>query len=102
MSSGVLSFNDKATLQNGDKLSDKRAICSNAQFSLIGGLCSTLLQYQCFNLPQNSVQIIHYSQRHHWIAASNIGYPLNSVNIYDSLFNDLDAAIYQIIKNMFW
>lgn len=71
-----------------------------AQFSLIGGLCSTLLQDQCFNLPQNSIQIIHCSQRDHWIAASNIGYPQNSVNIYDSLFNDLDAATYQIIKNM--
>jgi len=102
---GVLSFNDKATLQNGDELSDKHIQfvqkLIKEQFPLFGGLCSTLLQDKCFNLPQNSVQIIHCSQRHHWIAASNIGCPHNLVNIYDSLFNDLDAATYQIIKNMF-
>ena len=94
-----------ATLQNGDELSDKRMQFAQKlikeQFPLIGGVCSTLLQDKSFNLPQNSLQIIHCSERHHWIAAFNIGCPHNSVNIYDSLFNDLDAATYQIIKNMY-
>ena len=102
---GVLRFNDKVILQNGGELSDKHIQFAQKlikeQFPLIGGLCSTLLQDRCYNLPLNSVQIIHCLRRHHWIAASNIGCPHNSVNIYDSLFSDLDAATYKLINNMF-
>lgn len=60
-----------------------------------------LLQDKCYNLSRSSIQIIHCSQRHHWNVASNTGCPHNSVNVYDSSFTHLDAATFQIIKNMF-
>lgn len=102
---GVLSNSDKGILQNGDELSDKHIQFAQKlikeQFPHISELCSTFLQDRCYNFSQNSVQIIHCIQRHHWIAASNIGCLCNSVNVYDSLFNDLDAATYRLINNMF-
>ena len=103
---GVLSFNDKVVLQNGDELSDKRlyAVCSKAYKGTISFYRCIMFNTpasESYNLTQNSVQIIHCIQRHHWIAASNIGCPHNSVNIHDSLYYDLDAATYQIVKNMF-
>ena len=105
MPSGVLSLNDKEILQKGDELSDKHIQFAQKlikeQFPKINGLCSTLLQDRYYSFPQNSVQIIHCVQRHHWIAASNIGCLCNSVNVYDSLFSDLDNATCRLINNMF-
>ena len=101
----MLSFSDKEILQKGDERSDKHIQFAQKlikeQFPLINGLCSTLLQDRYYSFLKNSVQIIHCVQRHHWIAASNIGCLGSSVNVYDSLFNDLDDATDRLINNMF-
>ena len=100
-----LNLNDKIILQRGDELSDKHIQYAQKlikeQFPFIGGLFSTLLQEKCYNLHDGSVQIIHCLSRHHWIAVSNVGCNKNSVNVYDSLFPDVDATTCALIKNMF-
>ena len=58
------------------------------------------MQGKCYNLSHDSVQIIHCLGRHHWLAASNIGCAENSVNVYDSLFADVDATTCTLIKNI--
>jgi len=100
-----LNVNDKIILQRGDELSDKHIQFAQKliyeQFPLIGELFSTLLQEKLYNLHDGSVQIIHCLGRHHWIAVSNVGYNKNSVNVYDSMFPDVDTATCTLIKNMF-
>ena len=59
------------------------------------------MQDKCYNLNDGSVQIIHCLSRHHWIGVSNVGCSKNSVNLYDSLFPDVDATTCALIKNMF-
>ena len=73
----------------------------NAEMPLNEPPVDYVQQDRCYNFSLNFVQIIHCLRRHHWIAASNIGCPHNSVNVYDSLFSDLDAATYKLISNMF-
>ena len=89
-------------MQRGDELSDKHNQFAqkliNEQFPLIRRLFSTLLQERCYN---GSVQIIHCLSRYHWIAVSNAGCSKNLVNVYDSLFPDVDATTCALIKNMF-
>ena len=100
-----LNLNDKIILQRGDELSDKHILFAQKlikeQYPLVGGLFSTLVQEKCYNLNHDSVQILHCLGRHHWIAASNVGCTENSVNVYDSLFSDVDATTCTLIKNMF-
>jgi len=56
------------------------------------------LQEKCYNLHDGSVQIIVGITG--LIAVSNVGYNKNSVNVYDSLFPDVNAATSALIKNM--
>ena len=96
---------DKIILQRGDELSDKHIQFAQKlikeQFPVTCGLISTPLQEKCNNFQGGSVQIIHCLRRHHWIAISNIGCNENSVNVYDSLFPDVDGITCTLIRNMF-
>jgi len=73
----VLKCEDKKIIETGGEMTDKIIQYSQClvrkQFSTIGGLHSTLLQSRYKGrLPDNSLQVVYCSARHHWILASNI------------------------------
>jgi len=91
----VLTCKDKKIIETGGEITDKiiqyYQYLAEKQFSTIGGLHSTLLQsHHKGRLPDNPLQVVHCSARHHWILASNIDCKKGVVNIYDSLFTSLD------------
>ena len=102
----TLNFEDKEIIDTGMELTDRHIQYAQQlvkiQFSTIGGLCSTLLQYKSHNyLPQNSVQVVFCNSKCHWIVVSNINCNKGVVNVYDSLFKELDDETVDIINNYF-
>ena len=97
---------DKEIIESGSELTDRhiqyaQQLIKN-QFSTIGGLHSTLFQSQSReSLPDNSIQVIYCSARHHWIVVSNMECKKGVVNVYDSLFTFLDDETVAIVKNYF-
>ena len=86
----ILRIADKEIIETGMELTDKHIQYAQylikKQFLTIG-LCSTLLQgRKKHSLPQNSLQVIYCSARHHWVVASNMECKKGVVNVYDSLF----------------
>ena len=73
------------------------------KFPAVGGLQSTVLQQKkkkgCWT--ENTVQIIYCNKRSHWITASTKFCKFGQVNIYDSIFNKLDAETRITMKQMF-
>ena len=102
----ILRIADKEIIETGMELTDKHIQYAQylikKQFSTIGGLCSTLLQgRKKHSLPQNSLQVIYCSARHHWVVASNMECKKGVVNVYDSLFTTLDEETLDTINNWF-
>ena len=102
----VLKCEDKKIIETGDDITDKITQYSQylvkKQFSTIGGLHSTLLQnHHKERLPDNSLQVVHCSARHHWILASNIDHKKGVVNIYNSLFTSLDEETFATVNSYF-
>ena len=75
------------------------------QFPHLNGLNSTLLQLkqQKFTetMVRNKLQIIHCSERHHWIIASSVKSPPGVIIVVDSLFKSIDKETKSIILNLF-
>ena len=82
----------------GNELSDTHINMAQsllkAQFPLLNGLKSTLLQgkQQTFTEDEvkNKLQIIHCLERHHWIVATSVKCASGQVHVVDSLFKSLD------------
>ena len=52
-------------------------------------------------MVRNKLQIIHCSERHHWIIASSVKSPPGVVIVVDSLFKSIDKETKSIILNLF-
>ena len=62
-----------------------------AQFPLLKGLRSTLVQYHLGYWPDNYLQIVH-CRSSLWITVSSKGCQHGEVKVYDSLYNRVDDA----------
>ena len=75
------------------------------QFPNLNGLNSTLLQLKQQKLTEdmvkNKLQIIHCSERHHWVTASTVKTAPGVVIVVDSLFKSIDTETKSIILNLF-
>lgn len=101
----LLTMNDREILLNGKELNDRHihfaSVLLKEQFPLTAGLNNTLFQDKCRNLPENSVQPVHCKSRNHWIVASNKSCDGHEVDIYDSLFIDIDPETRSLLIQMF-
>ena len=102
----ILTWYDKEVISDNKELSDHHInYCQHLlskQFPLIGGLVLTLLQNK--PLKQKIVcglQIIHRSERNHWIVASRIDSCHSPVKIYDSLYKSIHEGTITVVQNMF-
>ena len=102
-----LRMEDRDSILAGEQLDDmvinvaQRLLKS--QYPKIKGLCSTLLQDRKRRtvFEQNMVQIVH-SRGNHWITATSATVKVaNQVNVYDSLYDDIDEGTCNIISNVF-
>ena len=93
-----LTFEDKQVICNGKRLTDNHLNFSQcliqAQFPTIGGLTNTLMVNKpCAHwILQNGGLQILFCRDDHWIVASTVGCPLNTVSVYDSVYKDIDVA----------
>ena len=102
----TLNMVDKCLVADGSRLTDKHikfASCLiSRQFPRIGGLRTTLLQTRYYCFPPESIQALFCKSREHWIVASNIlTSDNNTVNVYDSLFTELDQESTDLILRIF-
>ena len=84
---------DESLLLENHELNDKHINVSQKlllhQFPSFQGLKSSLVQDNIGFWTNNYIQIFH-SHSCHWITASTIGCQPDTINIYDSLFKDID------------
>ena len=71
----------------------------------MNGLQSTLLQGENVTIASaktmsNRLQIIH-SRNNHWILGSNVNCELNVINVYDSVYSEVDECTKDIIEKQF-
>lgn len=96
----------ETSITKGDLLSDIPInLAQNflqAEFPNIKGLQSTLLQSKKRLSPhtKNQLQIIH-SQGNHWIVVSSIDCDGGVVNVYDSMYSELDPDTEKVVFNLF-
>lgn len=93
-------------ISKGDLLSDLPINFAqqllHSQFPHIEGLQSTLLQSRTnpSAVVKNKLQIVH-SRGNHWIVVSSIGCDNGAVNVYDSIYKEIDASTQKVVSNMF-
>ena len=94
----------------GEELSDIHVNLAQrllrAQFPNLNGLLSTLLQEKdtmaIEKKEKEMLQIIHSTNRHHWIVATTIGSKgEGEVLVYDSLFKTLDGETKKVVCSLF-
>ena len=96
---------DKVILEGGGQLSDRHInyaqILLQKQFPLVQGLGNTLLQSRKpLQAIKQGLQILH-DRGNHWLVASNIGCPENTINLYDSAFSNVSDGTWKVIQNLF-
>ena len=52
-------------------------------------------------MVKNKLQIIHCSERHHWVTASTVKAAPGVVIVVDSLFKSIDTETKSVILNLF-
>ena len=90
----ILKKSDKELILNGKRLSDMHINAAqkilSQQFPSFSGFNSTL-KYRCIGkLVSNYIQIF-FCRGCHWITASTVGCKEGVINIFDSLYCDVDA-----------
>ena len=99
MSNAQKKLTDEATIEQGEELNDKTytdgtILSKDASLLYTSCLESTLLQgKKKDSCTVNTVQIIFCRKRRHWITASTKFSESGKVDIYDTMFNKLDAEI---------
>ena len=96
---------DKVILEGGGQLSDRHINYAQTllqkQFPLVQGLGNTLLQSRKpLQAIKQGLQILH-DRGNHWLVASNIGCPENTINLYDSVFSNVSDGTWKVIQNLF-
>ena len=99
----TLNARDKLLLLKNHELNDKHINASQKlllhQFPSFQGLKNSLVQDHIGFWTKNYIQIFHCPC--HWITVSTIGCQSGTVNIYDSLFKDIDGVTKHKIKEVF-
>ena len=101
MQQKILSDKVIETLENG-WLTDEHMLKAHnilkKDYPSVDGLQDTLLQqnFSCDIPSSEFVQVLHVNGNH-WITISNIGVSDQSVNVYDSLYNDINQATKEFI-----
>lgn len=100
----ILSRADKDIILNGEYLSDKHINASQKllalQFPTLMGFHLTFKQTVVRKWIDNYVQILH-CRGCHWITLSTIGCQEGMVNVYDSMFTDVDDETQKAIRKVF-
>ena len=102
-----LKLSDKVAIEQGEEMIDKHMQMAQhlvrIQFPVDGGLQSILLlqKKKKGTWTMSTVQIIYCNKRSHWITATTKFCKPGQVNIYDSMFNKLNAETRTIVKQMF-
>ena len=98
----VLTIAERDMINYGKQLNDRHINYAQtvirSQFS-IKGMQLTLYQHTK-KPPENELQIIHCSSNH-WITASTMFSSPGSVDVYDSLFDNVDCASSKVILDLF-
>ena len=91
----TLKISDRALLLTKEELTDMHVNAAQKlllyQFPTYQGLQNTLVQHCIGFWVNNYIQIWHCRQCH-WITVSSIGCKTGEVNVYDSLYSDLDEV----------
>jgi len=102
-----LRMQDRDSIIAGERLNDMVVNVAQrllkAQFPKMKGLCSTFLQGRKRRtvFEENMVQIVH-SRGNHWITATSANVKMDyQVNVFDSLYDDIDEGTSNIISNVF-
>ena len=100
-----MTIGDKQDILEGSELNDKHVnaaqLLLHKQYPSIRGLCSTLKpEVMVGGWVRGYVQIFH-SRSNHWIVASTIGCEDGEVNIYNSLYTDVDFTTRNSIEKIF-
>ena len=100
----TLSRADKDIILNGEYLSDKHINASQKllamQFPTLTGFSLTFKQRVVGKWMENYVQILH-CRGCHLITISTIGCQEGTVNVYDSLFTDVDDETQKAVRKVF-
>ena len=95
---------DESLLLENHELNDKHINASQKlllhQFPSFQGLKSSLVQDHIGFWTNNYIQIFHYRSCH-WITASTIGCQPGTINVYDSLYKDIDGVTKHKIERVF-
>jgi len=95
---------DKLALEF-DRLNDRHINFAQTllrnQFSQCYGLQNTLLQGRHeYDVSTKIVQILH-ARGYHWVVISNLLCHDNEIKYYDTIYNDIDQRIQDLLNNMF-
>lgn len=100
----TLKVSDKDQLLMGEELTDVHVNAAQKlilhQFPSYQGLKNTLVRDSLGFWTNNYIQIVH-SRSCHWITVSSIGCQPGEVDIYDSLYRDIDDATRRKIEKVF-
>ena len=100
----TLKVSDRDQLLMGEELTDIHVNAAQKlilhQFPSYQGLKSTLVRDSLGFWTNNYIQIVH-SRSCHWITVSSIGCQPGEVDIYDSLYRDIDDATRRRIEKVF-
>ena len=98
-----LSIADKKVITSEGLLTDKHVNFAQAllqkEHKLLSGLQSTLLLVKQTSVSP-SLQIVH-SRGDHWIVATTIGLPVNTVKIFDSLYPSIDPSTLELVYKLY-
>jgi len=99
-----LKHSDREAIGNGRRLTDMhinaaQRILAN-QFPSFIGFDSTLKQRRVGKWVNNYIQIL-FCRGCHWITASTVGCREGVINVFDSLFDDLDDALKRALSEIF-
>ena len=96
---------DKLMIEGGCKLSDKHINFAHAilraQFPQCEGLQNTLLQSRMRWSPGSKIVQILHVRSDHWVVISNIFCSKNVLNVYDTIFDDIDIPTMTLLNSMF-
>ena len=102
----ILTENDKRIIQSGEELTDNHVNFAQRllkkQYPGLNGLESTLYLTRSdpLSCTHNYMQIV-FSRNSHWIVIATLGCLPGHVNVYDSLYDDVDKPTERLIKHLF-
>ena len=100
----VLKFSDRDTISTGQELTDVHINAAQKlilyQFPVFQGLKNTLIIDSIGFWTNNYLQILH-CRSCHWITVSTIGCQPNEVNVYDSLYTNVDDGTKRQVEKVF-